>query len=818
MSRRRPLPALFLLLAMSLAVLVPRVAHAARDTKVYAGVYLHDVSKFEQKDGVFDVDLEVWAKWLGEFDHDKLVIANAAEVERELIGQEQDGAWKSARWRVRGTLRGEFPVHSFPFDRQKLNVILELAETDGELAPDLAGSGMRERFSVTGWVYEPSFVPRVSKETYRSDLGSIAGEGRPTEVRRAAFEVTLSRPLLTAATKLFLPLFVILLVAVVALFIHAKELEVRASVGVTALLACFAFHFAVSDTMPHVSYITLADVLFLVSYGLTAALLCVSVVAFALHEKDFDKAWRRLDIGALIAFPLILGGTVFMATRQPKHVEPPVAMPEQPRPASARAVVRIGTNSLQSPSSGLPGRGAYWGAVRTELDNTRVPILVEEAPSITNDSLRFLADGTLQVTWRLRDGLRWSDGAPLTADDLLFALEVSPDPRIVEKRVVGKRELVVRYGERVAAAMESITPLPKHALEAKFKEGGYEAVREYRRKAVTPSAGPYRVVEFVADDHIVLEANPHFVGAPPSVARIEIKKLADDAALVAAFESGQLDMIAPNAIGPDAARDLARRRPDAVRVTPSEVQLFLHPDPTHPLLSKLEVRRALLSALDRERLRTEVFGDAAASARISSVPVPGAPPEGTTVVGFDAAAAKKALEAAGAAGAVIPLAHGKASVDKAIVGHLVRDAAAVGIKLEPREVPNANDVYRNRKHGGLVLLSTTGERDSVPEKFWGVAQVDGKYDRKFRSGAYDDAIATLVQREERALYPERRDQIRDLLFVAYSQRLPMLPLLFLSDRVVAVPELDGWKHGSGSNFGTTIERWHFVPPTESAQK
>jgi len=90
--------------------------------------------------------------------------------------------------------------------------------------------------------------------------------------------------------------------------------------------------------------------------------------------------------------------------------------------------------------------------------------------------------------------------------------------------------------------------------------------------------------------------------------------------------------------------------------------------------------------------------------------------------------------------------------------------------------------------------------------------VDGKFDRKFRSDAYDDSMAVLVEREERALYPERRDQIRDALFTAYSERLPNLPLLFLVDRIVAAPELDGWEEGSGSNFGTGIERWHFAPP------
>src|SRR5688572_6218802 len=74
-----------LLLCLS-ALLVSSGARAA--TRVYAGVYLHDVTKFEQKDGVFDVDLELWAKWLGDFDPEKLTIANASEVERTLVGQE----------------------------------------------------------------------------------------------------------------------------------------------------------------------------------------------------------------------------------------------------------------------------------------------------------------------------------------------------------------------------------------------------------------------------------------------------------------------------------------------------------------------------------------------------------------------------------------------------------------------------------------------------------------------------------------------------------------------------------------------------------
>lgn len=786
----------------------PSAASAAR--QVYAGVYLHDVTKFDQKDGVFDVDLELWAKWLGDFEPDKLRIANSAAAERTLIGQETDGEWRSARWRVRGTLRGEFPVQRFPFDRQTLGITLELPESEGKLVPDLAGSGMRERFSVTGWLYDPVFVPRVGQGTYRSDLGSIAHEGKPTAVRRVAFEVTLSRPLLMAATKLFLPLMVILLVAMIALLVHPKWLDVRSGVGVTALLACFAFQFSVSDSMPNVAYMTIADVLFLVAYALTAILLCISVLASYLHDRGLERGWRWLDIASCAALPLILVVAMFIAIHEPpRPAPPPVARLGGERPKSERDILRVGIDQLQTVMGGLPGRGSTWGTVRKELDGTRIPALVEQVPSITNDSLRFLADGSLQVTWRLREDTKWSDGKPLTSEDLRFALQVSPDPRIAEIRVVSPRELVVRYNDRVAVALESITPLPKHVLEAAFKKGGFDAVREQRRTNVLPTTGPYRVVEFKAEDHVFMEANKYFVGPPPSIKRIEIRRYQDDAALVKAFEEKQIDLIAPNAISPEAAKDLATRRPDAVKIKPSEVLVFMHADLANPLLAPLDARKAILMAIDREKLRMDTFGEAA---RVAHVPVPGTVPKGAAETGFDLEGARKLVEAQGLAGKKIPLFHGPTPVDKAIAKQIVKDVGMVGIILEPSEVKKLNDLYRKRKHGGLLLSQTTGDREAEPERYWSLPQVGGKYDRKFRNPAYTNEIAALVEREERALYGERREQIRDLLFIEFSKRLPSLPILFLADRIAAVPDLDGWTQGSGGNFGTTIERWHFAKP------
>src|SRR5690606_20211665 len=169
-------------------------AQAPQATRIWAGVFLHDVTSFDQRRGVFDVDADVWVKWRGEFDPELVQIANAVRIDRVSLGRDSDGSWHSARWRVRGTLRGEFPLEGFPFDDQTLGIVLELPEHHGVLAPDLAASGMAESFSITDWLYEPEFHPVASTVTYPSDLGHIENEGRAARTSRVEYRVTLSRP------------------------------------------------------------------------------------------------------------------------------------------------------------------------------------------------------------------------------------------------------------------------------------------------------------------------------------------------------------------------------------------------------------------------------------------------------------------------------------------------------------------------------------------------------------------------------------------------------------------------------------------------
>jgi ABC-type transport system substrate-binding protein len=789
---------------------------------VYVGVYLHDVSSFDQKDGVFDADLELWAKWRGELDHERIEITNAGAVERVFIGLDDDRGWRSARWRVRGTLRGEFPLHDFPFDQQTIAVTLELPEQYGTLVPDLASSGMAERFSLTDWHYDPEFDPEVSEEVFASDLGNLAHEGSPTSVNRVSYQVRLTRPIVPVILKLFLPLGIIMLVALASLFVAPDQIEARSAMGVTSLLSCFAFQFTVSDSLPAVAYLTLADSLFILGYIVSTTVVVETIVSYALAHKGKHQIALWVDRVMRVAVPVAAAATMWagIPDSAPERVAQPDPLPELPRHASARDTLRIGTNILPSITGAVY---SDWGLIHEDPALGKQVVYVERAPGVDNDALRFLAGGQIEVTWRIREGAKWSDGTDVTASDVLFGLELSPEPHVVEATTPDPRTVVLRWDERLASALEAPWIVPRHALEsvatapnAEGAPGGYDAVRDHRRESPTPTLGPYRVVSFDENARLVAEANPHFIGPPPNIARFEIIRYEDNAAVRRAFEAGEVDITYPNALSVEDAIEMQAARPEAISIEPSAILMMLQPDLSHPLLSRLEGRRAILMAIDRARITEASYPND--TGRVAEVPVPGPLPEGTVETPYDPAGARALLEELDAVGSTLKLTYVKSPSSDVGVEILAENLRDVGITLEIDDsVTSTLSLFRTGDHGGLLMHVLRAARDSAPPRYWGVPLVNGNYDRDFRSSAYTDAVHALVERERRALYPERRDQLRDALFAEASKQLPMLPVMFAPERVARDPALSNWSTGAEVSFGSSVEQWYFESgPSDAA--
>jgi len=484
------------------------------------------------------------------------------------------------------------------------------------------------------------------------------------------------------------------------------------------------------------------------------------------------------------------------------------------RMASSRDTLRAGTTELDTILGSEVAPAIFWGLLHHEPDGQVTPVLVDEVPSPDNGGARPAPEGGFEVTWRLRPALRWSDGHPLSASDLAFALEVYPVAHLVEAHAPDARTLVVRWDDQVAVALGSIRPLPRHVLAGIFAEGGARAVTAHMQTRPTPVVGPYRVTEFVSNERMLLDANPHFVGPPPSIARVTVVRAAPDE-LGRRFEAHELDVLLPDALSLQQAEGLADRRPEAVHIRPSTELVVLQPDMDHPLLQRRPVRQAVLQAIDRGRLVTEVFGS---EGRIAHVPQLSPLPEGIEQYRYEPDQAAAVLGQLEDRTMPIPLLHSAGDTERRVAAQVARDLEAVGLRITDREASlrDTRAAFRQRRHDGLLLGSLRVTRRANPLPFMNLPHRDSTFDTSVRHDGFNDRMAALIEQEARALSGERQAELRDSLWTAYSRRLPLIPLVFAAECLVIHPALRGWDEPPSDRLGRGLEGWYFVNETSKA--
>jgi peptide/nickel transport system substrate-binding protein len=133
-----------------------------------------------------------------------------------------------------------------------------------------------------------------------------------------------------------------------------------------------------------------------------------------------------------------------------------------------------------------------------------------------------------QYTLHLRRGVRFSDGQPLTADDVVFSFQLYLDEKIDSPQrdllVVGGKPIVVgkvdsdtvrfTLAQPYAAAdrlFDGFAILPQHLLETAYRGGTFsQALSISMQPSQFAGLGPFRLKEYVPGERIVLERNPYY--------------------------------------------------------------------------------------------------------------------------------------------------------------------------------------------------------------------------------------------------------------------------------------------------------------------
>lgn len=173
----------------------------------------------------------------------------------------------------------------------------------------------------------------------------------------------------------------------------------------------------------------------------------------------------------------------------------------------------------------------------------------------------------LTVTFTLREGLRWSDGHLLTADDILFTFQVVYDPKIASANrdsalINGKPVNVIKIDDHTikmilpepyAAFFHSIGAgiqiLPKHKLEEAYKNGTFPSAYSLKTApAELVGSGPFRLLEFRAGERVIIERNPYYYAVDknknrlPYLDRLVFITVPDFNVMLLKFLSGESDI------------------------------------------------------------------------------------------------------------------------------------------------------------------------------------------------------------------------------------------------------------------------------------
>jgi peptide/nickel transport system substrate-binding protein len=169
-------------------------------------------------------------------------------------------------------------------------------------------------------------------------------------------------------------------------------------------------------------------------------------------------------------------------------------------------------------------------------------------PSLA-ESYKLIDDKTWE--FRLRPRVKFSDGSPLAAEDVVFSLRRVPDVPRNPSQYTPRLETVTGVEAVDAATVRIRTAVPNPRVpenmtnlaivSKKAAEG--QTTADFTSGTATVGSGPYKFAQFVPGDKLVVERNPHYWGPKPHWERVTFKVITNNAARVAALLSGDVDLI-----------------------------------------------------------------------------------------------------------------------------------------------------------------------------------------------------------------------------------------------------------------------------------
>ena len=270
------------------------------------------------------------------------------------------------------------------------------------------------------------------------------------------------------------------------------------------------------------------------------------------------------------------------------------------------------------------------------------PVLATEVPTIENGGI---SEDLTTITYKLQPDVVWSDGTPLTADDFVFTWQYCTNPETgcsSATPFTGVSSVEAVDAQTVKITFAAPQPFPYGPFggqlspviqKAQFADCTGAKAQECSEQNNAPiGTGPYKVKSFTPGDVVVYEANDKYrVADKPHFAEVVLKGGGDAAAAArAALETGEVDYAWNLQVEPQILAEMEAKGIGTLgSAFAGNVERILinftnpaadlgalrsewteeNPNP-HPILSDLNVRKALSMAIDRNVIAEQLYGPA----------------------------------------------------------------------------------------------------------------------------------------------------------------------------------------------------------------
>ena len=226
------------------------------------------------------------------------------------------------------------------------------------------------------------------------------------------------------------------------------------------------------------------------------------------------------------------------------------------------------------------------------------------------ESWHISKDG-LVITFHLKKGVKWTDGAEFTADDVMYGYKTITDERTPtayseDFKQVKKAEVLDRYAFRVTYEMpfapalsswaSNVVILPKHLLEGKDITKS-----DLTRNPV--GMGPYKFDKWIAGQELILNSNKDYFEGRPYIDEFVYRIIPDSATMFLELQTGGIDMmgLTPIQYTKQTENDFFRTNFRKFRY-PQFVYTYMGFNLKHPFFKDKRVRQAIAYAIDKSEI------------------------------------------------------------------------------------------------------------------------------------------------------------------------------------------------------------------------